>query len=797
MTPGAKLSKRKRRKTHSEAHPKRKKVPSSRTSSHPLSARKKIAFAALTTVVFFGLVEGLLSLAGVRAQIAETDPFVGFTSRVPLFVDDSSSGGGKMVTAENKLPWFNRQTFARRKPGNTYRIFCLGGSTTYGRPYDDTTSFCGWLRELLSEAAPSQRFEVINAGGISYASYRVALVVEELADYDPDLIIVYTGHNEFLEDRTYRSIKETSQPIANLTRWLSHTRTYSAAVSVLRPEDDREVPTSADNLLPAEVQTKLDKGVGPDAFTRDDHLEDQILRHFELNLRRIVDLSRAAGADVLLVTPASNLRHCSPFKSETSGQRDATEEQRMFDAMQRGKELLAGGRVEAALEFLDEATAIDDRYAHAHYLRGQCLDRLGRHTEAREAFERARDEDVCPLRALSEVQRIILNVAVEKRTQVVDFHQLVDEHAADGIPGEDLFLDHVHPTVEGHRLLALRILDELFTQSVIPTPSAWGPSVIEQVRSRIDAGVDSRAQGNALRNLAKVLNWAGKRDEANRLALKAAELLDGDANVAYLAANALIEQGDFEQAIEKLRRVIASDPNHAAAHTSLGAAYHQKGLGTKAEVEYLRALEIDPDHTPALNNLATFYLRSGQLEEAAPLLHRAVRLRPRYAKGYHNLGTLYVKQKKWDDAIASFTQAVAIDHEFAQAHADLGSVYESRRNESQAVLHYRQALRIDDHLLMTANSLAALLATSSNAEIRNGEEALRWALLAARGTAFKNPGVFNTLAAAYAAVGDFDEAVSWQRKALQAAPPALQPMCRERIKLYESGRAVHAAEGAG
>ena len=97
---------------------------------------------------------------------------------------------------------------------------------------------------------------------------------------------------------------------------------------------------------------------------------------------------------------------------------------------------------------------------------------------------------------------------------------------------------------------------------------------------------------------------------------------------------------------------------------------------------------------------------------------------------------------------------------------------------------------------MTANSFAALLATSSNDEIRSGEEALRWALFAAKGTQFKNPGVFNTLAAAYAAVGDFDEAVSWQRKALQAAPPALQTMCRERIRLYQSGRAVHETEGA-
>ena len=54
-----------------------------------------------------------------------------------------------LVTATGRRGHFNLQRFEREKPENNYRIFCLGGSTTYGRPYDDRTSFCGWLRRLL------------------------------------------------------------------------------------------------------------------------------------------------------------------------------------------------------------------------------------------------------------------------------------------------------------------------------------------------------------------------------------------------------------------------------------------------------------------------------------------------------------------------------------------------------------------------------------------------------------------------------------------------------------------------
>lgn len=151
---------------------------------------KEIVFAVLVVGSFFALVELGLLLLGVQPLSHSRDPYVGFTSRLPLFVEESGPQGEAMrVTAGNKLRFFNRQQFIEDKPPGTYRVFCLGGSTTYGRPYDDATSFCGWLREFLPQADPSRQWEVINAGGISYASYRVAVLMEELIGYDPDLFI--------------------------------------------------------------------------------------------------------------------------------------------------------------------------------------------------------------------------------------------------------------------------------------------------------------------------------------------------------------------------------------------------------------------------------------------------------------------------------------------------------------------------------------------------------------------------------------------------------------------------------
>ena len=217
-------------------------------------------YGVMVTLVFFGLVEVALYFAGFRPQILSEDPYVGFTARIPLFVPQEQSGGPTlMVTAENKTAWFNEQQFKKEKNPDSFRIFCLGGSTTYGRPYGDSTSFCGWLREFLKAADTNHAAELINAGGISYASYRVALVLEEIIQYDPDLVIVYTGHNEFLEHRSYDSVRNTPAILRQVGAVLSHSRAYSVIRGwVYQGRAAADTPSSASDLLPAAQRLVLD-----------------------------------------------------------------------------------------------------------------------------------------------------------------------------------------------------------------------------------------------------------------------------------------------------------------------------------------------------------------------------------------------------------------------------------------------------------------------------------------------------------------------------------------------------------
>ncbi|MFN9914377.1 MAG: O-GlcNAc transferase, partial [Pirellulaceae bacterium] len=219
----------------------------------------------LMTGLCLGLLEVSLRWLGGSSTAADPDRWVGFTGQSPLLeVAVEEDGQERLRTAPNKLTWFNELDFPQRKPPRGFRIVCLGGSTTYGHPFWDITSYSRWMRELLPLVDDVPAWEVINAGGISYASYRVVKVMEEFTRYQPDLFVVFSAHNEFLERRTYASMFERSSLQIELSAWLSRTRTWQAMSRWLRPEAKGDVPPAAGvELLPAEVDEMLNHSIGP------------------------------------------------------------------------------------------------------------------------------------------------------------------------------------------------------------------------------------------------------------------------------------------------------------------------------------------------------------------------------------------------------------------------------------------------------------------------------------------------------------------------------------------------------
>ena len=596
---------------------------------------QNLLLAICSPVVFLLLIELTLFILGVEPKTQEGDPFVGFSSYAPLFVEDrSSSTSVDLVTAPNKRGFFNLQRFPRETSEDTYRILCLGGSTTYGRPYDDRTSFTGWLREILPEVDPSRHWEVINAGGISYASYRIARLVEELVKYSPDLFVIYTGHNEFLEERTYGQIRDLPAPIKGAVSILSSTRIWAALDSLVGSGASKANPSSANDqfLLPDQVAAKLDHSAGLDLYERDDGLRDGVLNHFRVSLERMIDAADSAGAKVILVKPASNLKDFSPFKSQPSDGLSDGSRLQSVQAVSEAQRNLELGHPSEALSAVEQALRDDQRNADLHFMRGRALLDLGRTENALAALERARDEDVCSLRALSSMQAIVSEVARKNDVPLVDFVDLMatatEQATGHAIAGQEYFLDHVHPTIDGHKILAVAIIEEMIRQGTLEPVPDWKTDGIDPIAERIQSRIDRDFQARGLANLSLTLNWAGKNELSRRLAFQALEMGSEDPTLLMMVARHYALSRETRKATEFFRKAVRANPTSPVIHSQIGLFLFGLGDLDAATAHFFLATALWPDNPTGHSQLGLALSRRGRPDLALLSYEEALRLNP-------------------------------------------------------------------------------------------------------------------------------------------------------------------------
>ncbi len=590
-----------------------------------------LLLAAGSLAFFFALSEGALRVAGVKPLALTEDPYVGFATGQPLFVKRRAPDG-TMVYETNpvKLSHFNFQSFPAKKAPGTFRVFTLGGSTTYGHPWRDSTSFGGWLREYLAEVDTTRRYEVINAGGISYASYRAARLAQELLDYEPDLFVVYNGHNEFLEERTYRDARGVPAWVRNLSGLLDHTRTYSALRRLVRRGGG--APAGGRSRLAAEVDEVLGRTIGPSSYRRDDALRESVLKHYEDSQKRIGRLAVSAGAAVIYVTTPSNEKDCSPFKSEpTPGL--APEDGARVAALLRAAE---GARPAEAARLLDSAARLDPRNAEVLYAAGKAALAAGDAEGGLRLLRAAIDEDVCPLRALTPMRAIEARAARETGGGLVDFEdtlrRVVAAREGPGALGEPDFTDHVHLTIGNYGLIARGILAEMRRMGLVPPPSdaQAEAAALARAEARVLARLTPSEEGLGYHNVAKVMNWAGKTADAARAAARGLAL-------------------------------DSTSPEAVPSSLFVGAELERAGKSAEALPHYLRALRIDPYNPDTRRLLGGAYLRLGRFAESEREFVEAWRLGDRDPAVAAAVGSLRLDRGAPREAVGPLRDAVAAD----------------------------------------------------------------------------------------------------------------------------------------
>lgn len=435
-----------------------------------------------------------------------TPTSIQFESVRPLFVLNEQAD--EYEIASNRLGYFAPESFPRMKSANSKRVFVLGGSTVQGRPYSTSTSLTTWLELALNLADSEDDWDIINCGGVSYASYRLTPILEEVLDYEPDHVIVMTGHNEFLESRELNSVPSSPSRAVNVvSRWFA--------------QDERAL--SARPILPEEVDALLDYEGGLEAYKHDFERRSQVGKQFEENLRTMVKLCRRSNTPLLFVRPVSDYSSTPPFKashgpelSEEDKQRWKTACKKAVEAMAAGGELDIAARNLAALKHYQKACAIDPWHAAGWYLQGKHAEAIEDFQLARQCYETALSTDVCPLRMSSAYGRSMAAVGLNLRVEVINANTLFEAQSLTGIVPSRWMLDHVHPTIAGHQLIANTIAAKLMEKRGIKPPEGWSVQRDAAYQAHLES-IPRQYFTEGARRLESLTNWARGRGDKLRI----------------------------------------------------------------------------------------------------------------------------------------------------------------------------------------------------------------------------------------------------------------------------------------
>jgi len=244
----------------------------------------------------------------------------------------------------------------------------------------------------------------------------------------------------------------------------------------------------------------------------------------------------------------------------------------------------------------------------------------------------------------------------------------------------------------------------------------------------------------------------------------------------------LEKQGKIEEAIQHYEQALKLNPSHTYSHNNLGALLRSQGKMDLAMGHFYQALKAKPDFAPAHKNIADTLFMQGRFDEAMFHYREVIRIAPDYAVTYNNLGLIMQIQGRFDEAISYHRKSLQLEPEVAITHKLLGNALAAKGEIEEALSNYQQALRLDPNYVEPMDQMARILCTHPDQKLRDVKKAIELAERAAVLTEYKDAKVLDTLAAAYAAAGRFEQAIETTQKALELASAGQDVLLTEHIR---------------
>jgi len=287
---------------------------------------------------------------------------------------------------------------------------------------------------------------------------------------------------------------------------------------------------------------------------------------------------------------------------------------------------------EEALSYFEEVVKKNPRNADAYFYIGVCNGKLGRYTEAAEAFKQA-------IRDYAEAHNY-LGVAYAElgryKEAVEAFKQAIHIEPDDANAHYNLGVTYVEL---GYHKRAV----EAFKQAI-----CIKPDLIE-----------------AQYNLGMIYGKLGRYEEATE-AFKQAIRIDPHIAEAHCNLGLIYGKfGHYKEAVKAFKQAIRIKPDYAEAHNYLGVAYAELGRYKEAVEAFKQAIRIKPDYAEAHNFLGVAYVELGRYKEAVKAFKQAIGLQPDYAEARYSLGEAYLMLGDKGSALKEYEVLKELDKSLA------------------------------------------------------------------------------------------------------------------------------------
>lgn len=538
-----------------------------------------------------------------------------------------------------RVPSANHNYFDKIKQDYSYRVFVMGESSAAGFPYSPNGAFSRYIRKRLELLYPDKKIEVVNIAMSAINSYALRDMLPGVLEKQPDLIIIYTGHNEYYGALGVGSVETLGDTrfIVNSVIWLNQFKTFELLRNVIRSVSSMfSEPVKSDGTLMARMSQRQQIPFESDKYFAG-------LNQFEGNLRDILNMAKSEKVPVILGKLVSNLKDQKPFES------------------------ISDKRFPPAVEIFNKA---QDELGSGNLRNADSL------------FKFAKDLDALRWRAPEKVNQIIETLGKEFNFPVVELDSVINSESLSGVVGDDLITDHLHPNLRGFQIIGREICNTAINSGIFPEVNN---NYSLPVQDSITLSQYQFTDLDSITALYQIIilksDWPytkEKLSDEEKLKLlniqtytDSLAFLVGRGNLSWEAAHLKLAErkfsaGDYKSFMKEINAVTDEYPFDPYPYEVASQLLVNSKMFVESYPFLVKLYELKPD-AYSTKWLGIIDLLNNRVDSAINYLSKSINYNSKDAQVYYNLAGAYSIKKDYKTALQMINRSLQIEPNYSTA----------------------------------------------------------------------------------------------------------------------------------